>query len=41
LFVGPVVLAVTFRLAQAWVNEGPPQPAAAAQSADAQRNASA
>jgi predicted PurR-regulated permease PerM len=31
LFVGPVVLAVTFRLAQAWINEGLPQAAAAVQ----------
>jgi predicted PurR-regulated permease PerM len=41
LFVGPVVLAVSYRLAQAWVNEGLPQPAADARKTDAPRNASA
>jgi len=41
LFVGPVVLAVTYRLAQAWVNEGLPPPAAAARADDAPRDRSA
>jgi predicted PurR-regulated permease PerM len=41
LFVGPVVLAVSYRLAQAWVNEGLPQPAAGARKTDAPRDASA
>jgi len=38
LFVGPVVLAVTYRLAQAWVNEGLPSPTAAARTDDAPRD---